>query len=297
MTGPKNIALRIIPMTGFPPPSTPIRIAENSNVTLHLVGENHFQGGGIKVPEDSSLTLEGDGNLKIMLSASENYGIGNNMESRHGLLEFYQDGEIHIESNGKTCVGIGSGEGGEIKIHKGKYSLTVHGDEGVGIGSIRGNDDIIIHDVDMRLDTTLYKGVCIGSSENSVSIDMWRSLIKCYGSGKTMTVVGTIDGEKADVHVHDMSLNISVRADYSTGIGSYAGYTALNIENATYRYSGLGRSALVYGGCTPESDIEIENSDVTVDINSDKGVVTNAPDNRIRMTYGRLDLVVNGEKH
>ncbi|MBO4863636.1 MAG: EAL domain-containing protein [Eubacterium sp.] len=273
-----------------------IRMAENSNVTLSLVGENFLQGGGIKVPEGSSLTIEGDGNLKIILSASENYGIGNTIDSRHGLIEFYQDGEVHIESNGKTCVGIGSGEGGEIKIHKGKYIILVNGDEGVGIGSLKGNDSIIIHDVDMRLDATLYKGVCIGNVEGPADIDMWRSLVKCHGSGKTMTMIGTIDGDNAKVYIHDMSLNLNLRADYSTGLGSYAGHTDFTIDASSLRYNGMGRSALVYGGCTEDSDIVVDHSHVIVDIVCDKRKITNAPTDRIKTVLSRYDLTINGEK-
>ena len=65
--------------------------------------------------------FEGDGNLKLRLTGSESYAIGNTVDSHHGIIEFYQDGEINIESKGKTTIGIGSGLGGDTKIHRGKY--------------------------------------------------------------------------------------------------------------------------------------------------------------------------------
>ena len=270
-----------------------IFIAENANVTLCLEGENRLFGGGIKVPENSKLTIEGDGDLKISRSASDIYGIGNTIQKKHGLIEFYQDGEIQIELNGKNCIGIGSGLGGDIRINKGKYTITINGDEGVGIGSLSGDRPLVIHDTDISIETTLYKGTCIGNVETSADIDIWRSLVKCTGAGKSMVLVGSVDGKEAAVKIHDMSLIVSARADYSTGVGSYAGHTDFSIESAAFRYTGMGRGAFCYGGCSDDSDISINNSDIIVDIKNEKGIITNAQQDRIRETYGRYDLTVN----
>ena len=269
-----------------------IIMAENSNVTLCLVGENSFTGGGIKVPENSKLTMEGDGNLIIKLSASDIYGIGNTISKKHGLLEFYQDGEIHMELNGKTCIGIGSGPGGDVRIHRGKYTIQINGDEGVGIGSISGDNPLVVHDTDVSIDTTLYKGVCIGSVENSTNIEMWRSLIKCNGAGKSMALIGSVDGKEASVKAHDMSIILNVRSDYSTGVGCYVGHTNFSIDTAALRYNGMGKSAYSYGGCTDDTDVIINNSDIIVDINNEKGIITNAREDRISETYGRYDITV-----
>lgn len=270
-----------------------IIIAENANVTLCLEGENHLFGGGIKVPENSKLTIEGDGDLKIDRSASDIYGIGNTIQKKHGLIEFYQDGEIQIELNGKTCIGIGSGLGGDIRINKGKYTIKINGDEGVGIGSLSGDRPLVIHDTDISIDTTLYKGTCIGNVESSANIDIWRSLVQCKGAGKSIVLVGSVDGEDAVVKTHDMSLIMSARADYSTGVGSYAGHTDFNIESAALRYTGMGRRAFSYGGYTDDTDVVINNADIIVDIKNEKGIITNAQQDRIQETYGRYDLTVN----
>ena len=102
-----------------------IRMAENCKLSISLEGDNRLKGGGIKVPESSRLTIEGDGTLRILQSGSDNYAIGNTMEKRHGLIEFFQDGEIYIESNGQNNIGIGSGLGGHTRIVKGKYVIKM----------------------------------------------------------------------------------------------------------------------------------------------------------------------------
>lgn len=270
-----------------------ITMAENSSVTLCLVGQNILSGGGIKVPESSRLILEGDGDLNIKLSASDIYGIGNTSLKKHGLIEFYQDGEIHLELNGKKCIGIGSGLGGDIRINKGKYTIQMIGDEGVGIGSISGTNPIVIHDTDVSIYTNFYKGVCIGSVENSIDIEMWRSLVMCNGSGRNLVLIGSVDGKSASVKSHDMSIILNVRADNSTGIGSYEGRTYFSIESAGFKYNGMGKNAYSYGGCTDDTDIIINNSDIIVDIKNEKGIITNALKERIKETYRRFDIKVD----
>jgi hypothetical protein len=173
-----------------------INIAENSKLTLRLEGENRFEGGGLAVPETSKLTVEGDGNLKLILSGAEIYGIGNGIDKGHGTLEFYQDGEITLESNGQTTIGIGSGLGGTTRICKGKYTFYLNGDEGVGIGSLRGNQYLEVHDCDLMMDNGFYKGVCIGNLENNSGVNIWRSLIRLTGSGKRLSMLGTVDTEE-----------------------------------------------------------------------------------------------------
>jgi EAL domain-containing protein (putative c-di-GMP-specific phosphodiesterase class I) len=47
-----------------------IELGSKAKATLILKGENMLFDGGIQVPEDSRLTIEGDGNLAIVLNAS-----------------------------------------------------------------------------------------------------------------------------------------------------------------------------------------------------------------------------------
>ena len=48
-----------------------IRMAENASLRIKLIGENRLEGGGILVPESSTLTLEGEGNLRLRLNGIE----------------------------------------------------------------------------------------------------------------------------------------------------------------------------------------------------------------------------------
>lgn len=266
-----------------------IHIADNAKLTLCLEGDNKLNGGGILVPESSKLILEGEGNLKIQLSGSESYAIGNSLDKAHGSIEFYQDGEITIESNGKTIIGIGSGLGGQTKINKGKYVFRLNGDIGVGIGSIEGNQPIEIHDCDLMIVSTFYKGLCIGNMSGNTDIRVWRSLLRIDGSGKEVCMLGSIDGENADIILHDLSVHLNMRADFSTGIGSRNGATTFHIDTGALIYHGMGTDAYVYGG-NENTSVEVEDADVHIEIKSDKGKVTLAHPERIKEKNSRIKI-------
>ena len=273
-----------------------INISENSKLTLSLEGDNIFEGVGITVPETSKLTVEGDGDLKLYLSGAEIYGIGNGIEKGHGTLEFYQDGEIYIESNGQTTIGIGSGMGGTTRINKGKYNFHLNSDEGVGIGSLRGNQYLEIHDCDLLMDNGFYKGVFIGNLENNSGVNIWRSLIRLTGSGKRLSMIGTVDGERADIYLHDMSFITSFRAEYATALGSLSGDSNIKYSKAGLKYKGVGRQAFVYGGVSDKTTVDIDDVDMHITLDSESGKLTNAPAENIRKSREVESVIVNGKQ-
>ena len=273
-----------------------IHMAENSELTLVLEGENILNGGGILVPETSELTLEGDGNLKIMVTGSEIYGIGNGADKGHGKIEFFQDGEVYIDAKGQTTIGIGSGLGGSTTIAKGKYVLVMNGDEGVGIGSFKGNQSIEIHDCDLMLDTTFYKGVSIGNIENDVSVHVSRTLLRCKAGGKRISLVGSVDGGRAEIDMHDLNVKFKVAADYSTAFGTLTGYSDIKINTAGLSYNGMGREAIVYGGYSDKVRIDMYNAAIDIDLRSDTGKISYALKENISEKFRNALVIVNGEK-
>lgn len=273
-----------------------IQMADNSSLTVRLIGENYFDGGGVKVPESSRFIVEGDGNLHITCSASECYGIGNDFSNTNGSLEFYQDGEIDIELSGKCCIGIGSGKGGEINVNKGKYTININGEEGVGLGSFDGDAEIVMHDCDYMVDAAVLSGVGVGSWHGIASIGMWSSLVKVSGNGKSMCMVGTYSGKNAYITIHDMSLLINMKADESTAIGSYFGETVYVMDSAALKVSGFGTEAYIFGGVSETTDVDINNSDVRINLNSKTGVITKTPIDNIIIEHSRKRIVINGEE-
>ena len=273
-----------------------IDISEGAHVTLCIEGENTLKGGGIRVPEGAGLTVEGDGNLRILISGADSYAIGNAKDRGHGVLHFYQDGDISVDSNGQSTIGIGSGLGGETHVCKGRYLIRLSGDEGVGIGSLNGDQPIEIHDCDLFFGNSFYRGVHIGNLENSANIRLWRSLIRCTGSGKTISAIGTVGGELADVEADNLAIQVDIRADELTAVGSRFGKTRFALTDAGFNCHVIGRDAYVYGGVDPDTQVEMRSADISIDLTSDDGKITLAPPENIRDDYGRTSITLNGAK-
>ena len=270
-----------------------IRMAENADLRIRLVGENNLKGGGILVPESSSLTVEGDGSLKIFLEGSDVFAIGNEFGKRHGALEFYQEGEISVESNGMNMVGIGSELGGSIRINKGKYSFYMSGNEGVGIGSFKGSDELNIHDCDIYMDCTFREGVCVGNLYSSMKLEAMNALFRLNTSGMKSAIIGTLDGEEAIIHMHDLSIRMSIRSDLSTAFGSLTGKSRIELCSAAFRYKGSETEAYIFGGTNPDSDVYLDNSDFKVRMTS--GTLTKTSKDRCVIERGIVDIEINGE--
>jgi hypothetical protein len=287
-----RITLENVTLAGFKKRPC-INMAENSRVNLRLLGANRMIDGGILVPASSAISLEGEGGLYIRVDAQGGYGIGNLPDQAHGEIGFYQDGEIKIDLNGNKAVGIGSGLGGKISINRGMYDIYVNGDECVGIGSIEGESDIQLHDSDAQVNVAAEQCVCIGSITGSTSLKIWSSMVRCGVAGKMACAVGTLRGEKAFLYTREASLILNVKSEEATGIGALEGRTMIRILNATFRYDGSGLEVYTYGGKTPDTDAEITNSDVNVELRSLNGVVTKAAEENIRYVHGRIRILFN----
>ena len=272
-----------------------IRMAENSKMRLHLVGENRLDGGGILVPESAELTLEGDGNLRLMLNGTDIYGIGNAQDKGHGTIEFYQDGEVTIEANGKNIIGIGSGYGGKTRINKGKFSLYLSGSSGVGIGSLYGMDKLVFAECDMFIDNAFREGICVGNMKASSRIEIRESLFRCTSSGTRAVVLGSISGEYVELIMHDMSIHLNVRADSSAALGSLEGTSMIEIDSSAVRYKGAGREGFVFGGMSPDTMIHLRDVDMKVFMKAERGTVTNAIPERFINERGMSDVEITDD--
>ena len=76
-----------------------IDCGENTDIHILLEGKNTCKGGGIKIPESSRVTFAGNGDMKVQVNSGTYYGIGNDVESKHGVIRFKQDGAISVDVN------------------------------------------------------------------------------------------------------------------------------------------------------------------------------------------------------
>ena len=272
-----------------------IDIGEGCDVTLILTGENTLDMGGIRVPESSRLSLEGDGKLTINLDANEYYGIGNGIGLIHGDLYFNQSGRITINAQGQAGVGIGSGSGGNIFIEQGQYRFNLQSDVGLGIGSMYTDSKMVIHDCDIGMDLTLARGASIGSIGGNADITCYKTSIKNFLSGLELVGIGTVGGEKSSTNIHDASVIINIRGERCSAIAALEGSTEFHLERAALRIMAGGKQALGIGGFTGDTSISQVTGDTHIKLDTPVNVRDYIDCERVKPIIGRFVFTVNGE--
>lgn len=273
-----------------------IDIAEDCDVILRLEGNNRLRGIGIRVDRKAALELNGDGNITIETNDPQYYGIGNDNDSEHGRLFFNQDGKITILANGLAGVGIGSGAGGEIRIERGQYLIRAGGKKTVGIGSITAGKKIDIINCNLEADISSNHGVGIGSLDGDSSVYVTKASLRMLFGGNNLSAIGSCSGKKAVVEIEDASVDISMRSNNATCLGSLEGRSELDIRSAGVRMDSMGKSALAFGGVEQETVLKIESSDMRADIHNSLNRDTYATDDNISIVNGRIRFAVNDEE-
>lgn len=234
-----------------------IDIGNDCEVVIVLQGDNRCINGGIRVPLGSQLTIAGEGHLNITVDSANYFGIGNSMDAKHGELIFEQDGNIEIQGSGMKGIGIGSGLGGNIRVHKGKYILHLIGQEGIGIGAFSGDVKPVIRDCDMQIEVVTEKAVGIGSIEGEVNLGLERLTWRGAFNAAEIVGLGTLKGKKSHIEICHANIMMELRGNKSCGIGAEDGEVFIYVDNGSVLVSGDGRESIAFGNRRKNAKIKI----------------------------------------
>ena len=270
-----------------------IDIAEDSNVTIKLEGNSTLKGIGIRVHKSSSLKMDGDGNLEIVIDHPSYYGIGNDRDSEHGSLFFDQDGKITITGNGHEGVCIGSGLGGEISITRGMYVIRCGGTKCCGIGAFSSKIPLSIVNCSIDEDISTNLGLGIGNLDSDSDVFINKSSVKVYGGGNKFVGIGSMEGSLSKIKIEDASLDVNVRSNKSTCLGSLGGETMIDFHYAGVHLENTGQESLAFGGYEKKTVIKMESADARVEIHNNLDKETYASDEDFIIKNGRISVIVN----
>lgn len=243
-----------------------MNIGENADVRLVFVGSNHFSGGGICVHETARLVCCGEGNLSMLINGSGCYGIGNDINSRHGELIFEQG--VQIENLAAAGICIGSGLGGKIRISRGQFILKMKGYYGVGIGALNADTDLDLFACNISIDASMPRAVGIGTLDGNCSAYIHNALITLHILGVNTVGIGNLSGDTANVEICEASTVINVIGDHSSAIAALEGETDFKVARASIHITAEGDEALAIGGFSCNTKLLFENSDSYIRINS-----------------------------
>ena len=272
-----------------------IDIGNESNVILRLIGSNKLDNGGIRVNESSCLMTEGHGDLDIRLGGADYYGIGNDLSSTHGKLEFGQDGTIAVTAKSHTGVCIGSGLGGEITIGRGRYVLNASGASSVGVGAYDGNTEVEVLGCDFEMISGGAFSTGIGAVGGNAKVHIIYSNVKLTFNSQIAAGVGTIMGKNAKVHIESMSITQDIRANELTPYGSLYGDSEIVLDRATVKVYADGAKGLAFGGLSGTAETNLLDIDLTLDLTNALDKVV-ADRDSVHITGGRSHITLNGKQ-
>ena len=272
-----------------------ITIGENCEVVLSLTGENSLAGGGIKVSPKSTLTFEGVGNLSIITTGVETFGIGNDMDSYHGDIVFDQDGRIEISVNANKSVAIGSGLGGHITVRRGMYKLNLMGQTSVGIGSISGDIDPIISNCYLEIASVALSGIGIGSIMGRCDMMIEHSSLNMDFNGNEVVMVGSKHSEKLQISIYSATISMKSKAHDITALGSAtAAPSSITIDHVSLRVDLGGKTAGIYRGMDKRVRIRVSNSKTEGSIFTGLDIPGHINDMDFKITGSLTKLDING---
>lgn len=273
-----------------------IVVGENCDMTLVLKGENFLEDGGILVPESSSLTIEGDGNLNISVNEIESFGIGNDVSSTAGNITFEQDGVVEVSLNASKGVCIGAGLGAGINIRRGKYYLKMSGNQGVGIGTLIGDSSMSISNCLIDLTSNMMTSVGIGSLEGNVDLKIERTSYISDFNGNEISTIGNIKRGKCNIDV----FSVTFQTNFSATSGLMFGPLNMAPSNIKLRYATLrldckGKQVSFFRGIDSNTKISINECNIDGKIGSSQKVPLYL--DAIEFTHDQVGIMVdvNGE--
>ena len=272
-----------------------IDCGENTDLHIMLEGKNFCRNGGIKIPESSRVTFIGDGDIMIRVNGNSYYGIGNDINSKHGVMKFKQEGAINIETNGVNGVAIGAGLGGDIRIEKGRYDLYINGENGVAIGSISTPVNLNLLQADIDITYEAANGVAIGSVSQHADIAIKNTSISLRGSGNRYVAVGTLDGDGCSVDISRAHVDMNLKGNSCIAMGSDHGIADIRMTDANSRLAVQGEACFALGSRDGTGMLSSNNADLNVVVRNSLNIDISAAEQDIRLVNGRYMFVLNNE--
>ena len=252
-----------------------LEIGNRSDVTLVVEGNVTMQDAGIRVPESSSLTIEGNGKLYINVSADRSFAIGGDCNQSVGRITVNMDGEITIHGDGRECVGIGGGylreTGVRIERCRNMY-LTMTGEQIVGVGSANSAANVFLQNTRLIATINSDRGVALGSIAGEPRVELYKAHFACISSGDTQIGIGSLTNGQNTARVTDSEVQTEMRAKRCVGIGCRTGTATVRVIGSTINMRCEGTSAIGIGSGERKGRGQFEMSGMNFRLASASGI-------------------------
>lgn len=272
---------------------TTIQIGHNSSVELVLVGDNILNKEGIRVPETSSLTITGAGNLTVKNNRNRGVGIGSNISEAYGSITVDMAGKLIFDASGDKVVCVGGGAQGKnsiIRINSGKLDIRAKGILVIGIGSASGLTSIDIgKEASVKVVSTGNESVCIGALSGEVKLTSSGNL-EITNDGERICGIGVINGGKGRISLNDGRVTSVLHGAASVSIGSLSGDIDISSDAELVSIYSEGETSCGIGNYFGKGSLEINSGTVAVEILSGDPVWLGSKNSKAIVMGGNIVL-------
>lgn len=273
-----------------------IEIGENAHLTIVLEGDNELNEVGIRVPEGSSLRIEGSGNLSVRAKGVTCYGIGNGLNAGVGSIVFASSGALKIWIEGARCIGIGGGiyrSGDGVKIAGGSISIGGACENIIGIGCVDGTMPIDIGNCRLEVETNVATGIGIGCMNGDQNIRISSSRLDILGSGNNLCGIGSIQKTGGVIHISTSKVIVKINGQKVRLIGNAGGELYILTEDCRLELTSEGSEVSGIGSMDKTAIIKGKNATYVINIHAGQHAILGAMEENISFDGGERLLKIN----
>ncbi|WP_294491353.1 EAL domain-containing protein [uncultured Ruminococcus sp.] len=273
-----------------------ISLGNGSRLRLAVHGINKLAKGGILVPGNSELILDGAGKLNIFPESISCYGIGNEYDLTYGKITSFMADDLNIVACGDNCVGIGGGRcdsSDGITFKAGHIMISCSGAFSIGVGSVYEAAKVTINECYMSVHAASANFVAIGSFSGDAEVSVDNVKLDIDAGGNTMCAVGSKDGGKADIDIKHCELNAKIKGREILNIGSYRSEANCTIANSAVTLISEGSMTSGIGDCDGAGTVDITDSEININFLTGKGFSLGCRNGELNFRGGTRSIHIN----
>lgn len=273
-----------------------IDIGENAHLTLVLEGDNELNEVGIRVPEGSSLHIEGSGNLSVRAKGVKCYGIGNSLNAGVGSIVFGSTGNLKVWIEGSRCIGIGGGiyrAGDGVKITSGSITIGGACEKIIGIGCLEGTMPIDVGNCRLMIEMNVATGIGIGCLDGDQNIKIASSRLDLLGSGSNLCGIGSTQRTGGVIHISASKVIIKINGQKVRLLGNAGGELYILTEECRLELTSEGSTVSGIGSLDKTAIIKGRYATYDINIHAGQYAVLGATEENMTFDGGERLLRVN----
>ncbi len=272
-----------------------INIGRNCKVALRIKENNMLTGQGIHVPESSSLSISGSGNLAIRTEVENGIGVGESPFNTYGSITCDITGKMTVINRNKASICIGGGKGGKfskIELLGGIYELSTDGLTAIGIGCLNGQANIQLGNIKLNILCNGNNSIGIGSFNGSLNLSSTAD-IRMVLTGQNSCCIGILSNLGGNILLHDGIVKLKVNAKDGCAIGSLNGSLYINVAVKEFICHAEGIHICGIGNYSGGGVTEIEKGTISIKLASSNKLYLGSQNGPLLINGGNINCPIN----